>query len=68
MEPFAAFPLPTQRALQAGGGFVPAGLLVGALALLALYLGSLGLLLGRLSLASAPWRHQAYLAPLQRPG
>ncbi|MGH3023568.1 MAG: hypothetical protein ACRDNI_07935 [Gaiellaceae bacterium] len=68
LEPFVLLPLPTQPALSAGGGFVPAGLLVGALALLALYLGSLGLLFGRLSLASAPWQHQAYLAPLQRPG
>jgi hypothetical protein len=68
LEPFAAFPLPPLPAPSAGSGFAPAGLLFGALAFLALYLGSLGLLVGRLSLASAPWRHQAHLAPLQRPG
>jgi len=68
LEPFVALPVPPLPASSAGSGFVPAGLLFGALAFLALYLGSLGLLFGRLSLASAPWRHQAYLAPLQRPG
>jgi len=68
LEPFVALPVPPLPASPAGSGFVPAGLLFGALAFLALYLGSLGLLFGRLSLASAPWRHQAYLAPLQRPG
>lgn len=68
LEPFVALPLPPLPASSAGPGFVPAGLLFGTLAFLALYLGSLGLLFGRLSLASAPWRHQAYLTPLQRPG
>ena len=68
LNPFVALPVSPLPAPSAGSGFVPAGLLLGALALLALYLGSLGLLFGRLSLASAPWRHQAYLAPLQRPG
>jgi hypothetical protein len=67
VKPFV--PLPLQLpAPSAGSGSVPAGLVVGALAFLALFLGSLGLLFGRLSLASAPWRHQAYLTPLQRPG
>ena len=67
VKPFV--PLPLQlSAPSAGSGSVPAGLVVGALAFLALLLGSLGLLSGRLSLASAPWRHQAYLTPLQRPG
>lgn len=68
LEPFVARPLPPLSAPSAGSGFVPAGLIFGALAFLALYLGSLGLLFGRLSLAWAPWRHQAYFAPLQRPG
>ena len=67
VKPFV--PLPLQLpAPSAGSGSVPAGLVVGALAFLALLLGSLGLLFGRLSLASVPWRHQAYLTPLQRPG
>lgn len=68
LEPFVQLPRPPLPAPSAGSGFVPAGLLVGALVTLALYLGSLGLLFGRLSLASAPWRHQAYLTPPQRPG
>ncbi len=67
LKPFVALPLQLP-APSAGSGSVPAGIVVGALAFLALYLGSLGLLFGRLSLASAPWRHQAYLTPLQRPG
>jgi hypothetical protein len=67
LKPFV--PLPLQLpAPSAGPASVPAGLVVGALVFLALFLGSLGLLVGRLSLASAPWRHQAYLTPLQRPG
>lgn len=66
--PFVQLPHPPVPAPSAGSGFVPAGLLLGAVAMLVLYLGSLGLLFGRLSLASAPWRHQAYLTPQQRPG
>lgn len=66
--PFVQLPVPPLPAPSAGSGFVPAGLLLGAVAMLVLYLGSLGLLFGRLSLASAPWRHQAYLTPQQRPG
>lgn len=67
LKPFV--PLPLQLpAPSAGSASVPAGLVLGALVFLALFLGSLGLLFGRLSLASAPWRHQAYLTPLQRPG
>ena len=67
LKPFV--PLPLQLpAPSAGSASVPAGLVLGALVFLALFLGSLGLLVGRLSLASAPWRHQAYLTPLQRPG
>jgi hypothetical protein len=61
--PRPALPAPASGGAGAGPGFV-----LGALATLALYLISLGLLLRRLGLASAPWRHQAYLAPLQRPG
>ena len=67
--PLVPLPLPPLPSPTAGGGlFSPAGLVLGAIATLALYLASLGLLLGRLGLASAPWRHQAYLSPLQRPG
>jgi hypothetical protein len=67
--PLVPLPRPALPAPPAGGaGPSPAGLILGALATLALYLVSLGLLLRRLGLASAPWRHQAYLAPLQRPG
>jgi hypothetical protein len=67
--PLVPLPRPALPAPPAGGaGFSPAGLILSALAALALYLISLGLLLRRLGLASAPWRHQAYLAPLQRPG
>jgi hypothetical protein len=62
-------PLPGLPA-PAGGGSAPVstGLVLAVAAALALFLSSLGLLLGRLGLASARWRHQAYLAPLQRPG
>jgi hypothetical protein len=67
--PLVPLPRPALPAPPVGGaGSSPAGLILGALATLALYLVSLGLLLRRLGLASAPWRHQAYLAPLQRPG
>jgi hypothetical protein len=62
--PLPALPVPV------GGGSAPVstGLVLAVAAALALFLSSLGLLLGRLGLASARWRHQAYLAPLQRPG
>ena len=67
--PEVPLPRPTLPAPPAGGGlFSPAGFILGAVATLALYLASLGLLLRRLGLASVPWRHQAYLTPLQRPG
>jgi hypothetical protein len=62
--PVPALPAPA----GGGGGSASAGLLPVALATLIFWLTSLGLLFGRLSLASARWRHQAYLAPLQRPG
>ena len=69
LTPLIPLPLPALPSPPAGGaGISPAGLILGALATLAVYLVSLGLLLRRLGLASAPWRHQAYLAPLQRPG
>jgi hypothetical protein len=59
---------PMLPAPAAGGGTsTPSGLILAALGA-ALLLASLGLLLGRLGLVSPPWRHQAYLAPLQRPG
>jgi hypothetical protein len=71
-EPSVLPPLPLPRpalpAPASGGAGTSPGFVLGALATLALYLISLGLLLRRLGLASAPWRHQAYLAPLQRPG
>lgn len=67
--PLVPLPLPPLPAPTAGGGlFSLAGLVLSAIATLALYFASLGLLLRRLGLASAPWRHQAYLSPLQRPG
>jgi hypothetical protein len=67
--PKPQLPLPALPA-PAGGGSAPVstGLVLAVAAALALFLSSLGLLLGRLGLASARWRHQAYLAPLQRPG
>jgi hypothetical protein len=69
LTPLVPLPLPALPSSPSGGaGISPAGLILGALAALTLYLISLGLLLRRLGLASAPWRHQAYLAPLQRPG
>jgi hypothetical protein len=69
LTPLVPLPLPALPSPPVGGaGIGPAGLILGALAALTLYLISLGLLLRRLGLASAPWRHQAYLAPLQRPG
>jgi hypothetical protein len=61
-------PVPAVPAPGGGGAPVSTGLVLAVAAALALFLSSLGLLLGRLGLASARWRHQAYLAPLQRPG
>lgn len=62
-------PVPALPAPAGGGGSAAStGLLPVALATLVFWLTSLGLLLGRLRLASARWRHQVYLAPLQRPG
>lgn len=62
-------PVPALPAPAGGGGSsASTGLLPVALATLVFWLTSLGLLLGRLRLASARWRHQVYLAPLQRPG
>jgi hypothetical protein len=66
--PILPLPRPALPAPSGGAGASPTGFVLGALGALALYLISLGLLLRRLGLASAPWRHQAYLAPLQRPG
>ena len=67
--PQPQLPLPALPAPAGGGGApVSTGLVLAVAAALALLLSSLGLLLGRLGLASARWRHQAYLAPLQRPG
>ena len=69
LVPVVPLPRPALPAPPAGGGlFSPAGFILGAIATLALYLASLGLLLRRLGLASVLWRHQAYLTPLQRPG
>lgn len=62
--PFPVLPAPA----GGGGASASAGLLPVAVGTLALVLSFLGLLFGRLSLASARWRHQAHLAPLQRPG
>jgi hypothetical protein len=68
-RPTPQLPLPGLPAPAGGGAApVPTGLILAVAAALALFLSSLGLLLGRLGLASARWRHQAYLAPLQRPG
>lgn len=67
--PQPQLPLPGLPAPAGGGGApVSTGLVLAVVAALALLLSSLWLLLGRLGLASARWRHQAYLAPLQRPG
>ena len=67
--PQRQLPLPGLPAPAGGGGApVSTELVLAVVAALALFLSSLWLLLGRLGLASARWRHQAYLAPLQRPG
>jgi hypothetical protein len=66
--PLLPLPRPALQAPASSGAGAGLGFVLGALAALALYLISLGLLLRRLGLASAAWRHQAYLAPLQRPG
>jgi hypothetical protein len=58
----------------AGGGsaaatFGASGLILGALLLIALQLVSAATALSRrFDLASAAWRRQAYLSPLERPG
>jgi hypothetical protein len=58
----------------AGGGSAAAtlgasGLILGALLLIALQLVSAATALSRrFDLASAAWRRQAYLSPLERPG
>jgi hypothetical protein len=64
-------PLPRHSAPAGAGGpgISPAGLVLGALLLLALQLASVAFALGRrFDLASAAWRRQAYLSPLERPG
>lgn len=64
-------PLPRHSAPAGAGGLgiSPAGLVLGALLLLALQLASVAFALGRrFDLASAAWRRQAYLSPLERPG
>ena len=54
---------------SAGALFSGAGLVLGALFLLALQLASAASALSRrFDLASVAWRRQAYLAPLERPG
>jgi hypothetical protein len=52
-----------------GGGASASGLVVGALLIFTLQLASAAFALGRrFDLASAAWRRQAYLSPLERPG
>jgi hypothetical protein len=62
-------PGPSVPGGSAGALLSAAGLALGALVLLALQIASAASAFGRrLDLASAAWRRQAYLTPLERPG
>jgi hypothetical protein len=70
-DPSLPLPLPKHSAPAGSGGasVSPFGFVLGALLILAFHLASVAFALSRrFDLASAAWRRQAYLSPLERPG